>query len=86
MGWAVDTVLRNSTKGSTSLSLGNDVTTSTQQHGQRITTRTVGDDTEKSGNTKTTVTEDAGGTVSFKIPVRGGLGLPVPVPVCPPGP
>lgn len=58
--------------------------TTSQDHGERTTTEEFSDDSVKEGTTTVKTIEDAGGMVSFKISVHGGIGLLTPLPICTP--
>ena len=70
------------TKGGGSSVSTTDSTTRTTEHGEKTTTRTSAA-AIKASTQSVTLTEDAGGMVSFSVPVRGGLGLTAGSLICP---
>jgi len=68
--WLITEVFQSSSKGSTQNTTTEDNTTSTTNLGARTTTANRG---ARSNTGSNTVTEDAGGQVSFVIKINGGL-------------
>lgn len=91
MSWLLTDIVRTSVKGATTNTVTDDAVVSTTARGARTTTKTVPAVTEAqnvgerttNGENSVTVTEDAGGQISFVVPIRGGLNAPNPTPVCP---
>ena len=75
--WLTDKLTETTTKGGSSTTDTEDNVSATTNRGQRVTTKSP------SGAQQTTVKEDAGGQISFVIPIRGGLFQNNPSPVCP---
>lgn len=91
MPWLLSSSAQTNTKGSSATQDTTDDVTSTTDRGARTTTRTiptrtttraVAASTSRSGTNTVTVTEDAGGQVSFEVMIRGGLFNTNPTPVC----
>lgn len=83
--WLTDTLTRTTNKGGIQATSTEDVNAETAVKGQRVTTLAQPQKvvTEAAATTSQTVTEDAGGVVTFRIPIKGGLGASGADPLCP---
>lgn len=83
--WLLDTLTRTNTKGTVQNSTTADVNDETSVKGPRsVTVLQPEKVTRKAAATTTqTVTEDAGGTISFRIPIKGGMGASAAPAMCP---
>jgi len=79
--WLVDTLTRTSTKGTSATTDSTDDVETTSNKGERVTTKALAGDVETNGSD--ILFEDAGGQVSFTVPIRSGLFNTNPTPVCP---
>lgn len=80
--WLPTEVNQTQTNGAGSTVTTSDATTRTTDHGEKTITRTTAALTRTNAKTETLV-ENAGGLVTFSVPIRGGLGVTGSAPVTP---
>jgi hypothetical protein len=83
--WLTDTLTTVTNKGGAQATSTEDVNAETAVKGQRVITLAQPQKvvTEAAATTSQTVTEDAGGSITFRIPIKGGLGATGVPELCP---
>jgi hypothetical protein len=83
--WLLDTLTKTNYKGQTQVTVTADVNEETSVKGPRSVTVLQPEKitTKAAATTTQTVTEDAGGTITFRIPIKGGMGASAAPAMCP---